>query len=85
MIYSIKLERKASKKLKKIPPQYQIRIAKRIDELANNPKKAGKELVGNLNGLYSSRVGNYRILYKTQDDELIVLVIDIGHRKNIYN
>ena len=58
-----------------------IKIA--IEELIKNPD-LGKQLVGSLKGLRSRRVGNYRVIYKKEMKELIILVVAIGHRKNIY-
>jgi len=49
-----------------------------------NPRVFGKELKGNLGGLWRYRVGNYWIISEIQDEKLVVLVIRVGHRKNIY-
>lgn len=59
------------------------RIIKSVGSLQNNPD-LGKQLVGPLKGLRSLRVGRYRIIYKKEINELIILVVAIGHRKNIY-
>ena len=51
----------------------------------NNPKDDGKPLAGNLLGLWRYRSGDYRILAQILDDKLIILVVKISHRKNIYD
>ncbi|MGY3777074.1 type II toxin-antitoxin system RelE family toxin [Isobaculum melis] len=50
----------------------------------NNPKKSGKLLVGNHSGKWRYRVGDYRIICKIEEDELLVLALEVGHRKKIY-
>jgi mRNA interferase RelE/StbE len=52
--------------------------------LSNNPE-LGKPLVGRLSGLWSLRVGNYRAIYSIKNNELLVLVLRLGHRKNVYD
>lgn len=57
---------------------------KQIEKLAD-PRVRGKRLVGNLNGYWRYRVGDYRLICKIVDDKLIIIVVTIGHRKEIYN
>ncbi|GAJ15690.1 unnamed protein product, partial [marine sediment metagenome] len=45
----------------------------------------GKPLVGNLSGLWSLKFGNYRTIYQIKHQELLILVLKIGHRKNVYS
>jgi mRNA interferase RelE/StbE len=61
------------------------KILKYLTALADleDPRTRGKELTGNLTGLWRYRVGDYRILCKLEDDLLVILVVDIGHRKEI--
>lgn len=54
-------------------------------ETLENPRVKGKSLKGELKEYWRYRVGDYRILSKIIDNELIILVIDIGHRKDIYD
>lgn len=51
---------------------------------ADNPRSFGKALAGKLKGLWRYRVGDYRIICQIKDDTVTVLVLDIGHRKEIY-
>ena len=51
---------------------------------AENPRVKGKALTGDLKGLWRYRVGDYRILADIQDDKIVILILDIGHRSKIY-
>ena len=83
MNYTIFIEKTAQKDLSKIPQQYQNRIIKAIQSLAKNPRPSGsKKLSGR--DAWRIRVGNYRVIYEIHDDRLIILVVVIGHRKDIY-
>ena len=64
------------------PALYQ-RVASALDDLQRDPYQ-GKPLKGELKGRYSYRVGSYRIIYLIHQQQLRVLVIDIGHRRDIY-
>lgn len=50
-----------------------------------NPRIHGKRLVANKSGQWRYRIGDYRLLCDIQDDQLVIVMIDIGHRRNIYN
>ena len=82
-MYSLKFEKRAADFFRKLDKNIQEKIGKKIEFLKNNPQ-LGKPLTGNLAGLWSLRVDKYRILYRILNDKLIILVLDIGHRKNIY-
>jgi mRNA interferase RelE/StbE len=77
----------AVKQLKKLDKSMQKRI---IDFLknkisgCNNPRYLGKPLKGKLSNLWRYRIGNYRIICKIQDKEVLVLVLNIKHRKTAY-
>jgi len=60
------------------------RIEKKLKELKQNPE-LGKPLVGRLAGLWTIIFGKYRALYQIRKSELLVLVLKLGHRKNIYS
>ena len=83
MTYSIEILRSAQKQLSKINRQDQDRIISSIESLANNPRPDGcKKLSGR--PAWRIRIGSYRVIYELQDEKLIVLVIRIGHRRDIY-
>ena len=54
-------------------------------ELSDNPKAYGKELSGNMAGLYRFRINNYRIITKFENDKFTIEGLAAGHRRNIYN
>lgn len=81
--YSVRIKRSASKELALIPLDARERLIAAIDRLGEQPL-AGALLKGGLRGLRRLRVGNYRIVYEVLDDELIVLVIRVAHRRESY-
>lgn len=77
----------ATRKLESIDKKMADRIKKYLDEkiaIDLNPRRLGKSLHGNLSGYWRYRVGDYRIICEIHDEEVIVLVIDVGHRSRIY-
>ena len=87
-MYRVKLSRQAEKDLEKVflsdKKLYQ-RFINAFKEIAQHPMEAGKPLHGKLKGLRSHRFGSYRILYEVRHGELLVIVIDLGHRREIYD
>lgn len=82
--YQIKISRNAEKSLRKLPTKSVRTIRTKIRTLADNPRPDGcKKLVAS-DRLYRIRTGNYRILYTIADDVLIVTVVKIGDRKDVY-
>jgi mRNA interferase RelE/StbE len=83
-MYQVLIVRSAERQLKKLPPQAQRKIAAVIMSLAIEPRPYGsKKLTGTANS-YRVRVGDYRIIYDIFDREIVVSVLKIGHRKDIY-
>ena len=84
MNYRIEFYKDASKQFRKLPLNIQKRIQAKIDELAIEPRPNGvKKLQGDDNS-YRIRVGDYRIVYEIKDDVLLVIVIKIKHRSEVY-
>ena len=84
MTYRIELTRDAAKALRVIPKKDQTRIAAKIDSLAESlPNPSETKLKGD-NPFHRVRVGNYRIIYEIQNDILLILILKIGHRKEVY-
>lgn len=84
--FSIKIDPKAARDLKKLRnsnPSFINRIVKLIDFLASNPF-SGKPLKGEKHGCYSSRCGDYRIIYEVYPSWKIIHIIRVGHRKDVY-
>ena len=81
--YRIYLRRSAAKELKRLPKPTIQKVIKRIESLAIDPRPVDcVKLTGQ--ELYRIRQGSYRIVYSIQDNELIIWIIKIGHRKDIY-
>ena len=76
----------ARKQLKKLDKTMQKRILDYMDEVAllENPRSRGKALVENMRGMWRYRVGDYRVICEIQESRIIISVLKIGHRKNIY-
>lgn len=88
MAYPIELTPAAEKALAKVAKSNRA-LLKRIDRtllsLAKNPIPAGsKHLAGEVPPLYRVRVGDYRILYQIEEDILVLLVVHVGHRRDVY-
>lgn len=83
-MYQIEFTTKSIKNLKKIDTKYQKIILGKLELLAKDPINANnvKPLIGT--AYYRLRVADYRIIYELQQNELLILVIDINHRKDIY-
>ncbi len=83
-MWKIQYTRNAAKAILKLDHSIRDRIKKEIENLESDPN-LGKQLTGALSGLRSLRVGDYRVIYKKEFDELIILIITVGHRKSIYD
>lgn len=88
MNWVFKFDERVAKDLKKLGPQAQCEIIKYITERlisAEDPRRFGKPLSGNLAGFWRYRVRDYRIICQIIDQEWTILVVAVGHRKNIYD
>ncbi|EJO71217.1 type II toxin-antitoxin system RelE family toxin [Leptospira kirschneri] len=81
--YSVLLSKSAIKQLDKLPDNIAYSLIKIIEDLAKNPRPQGSKKLKGRNG-FRIRKGNYRIIYEIFDQKLIVEVIAIGDRKEIY-
>ncbi|MBN1471445.1 MAG: type II toxin-antitoxin system RelE/ParE family toxin [Syntrophaceae bacterium] len=84
MKYAIKFRPSVEKSLRDLPQKELLRIKRKIELLAENlPNQATTKMKGN-NNFHKVRIGDYRIIYEIHDDVLLILIIKIGHRKDIY-
>ncbi|MHB8763180.1 MAG: type II toxin-antitoxin system RelE family toxin [Deferrisomatales bacterium] len=84
MAYRIDFTPGAARQFRKLPAEVRRRLEPVIQALADDPRPAGsKKLAGEERG-YRVRMGDYRVLYRLEDDVLVVLVIRIGHRREVY-
>ena len=88
MKYRVEYTKTAVKQLKKMDRKIASLILSFIeDKLLNceNPRLYGKALRGDLTDIWRYRVGNYRILAKIEDEIVLITIVEVGHRKEIYN
>lgn len=84
-MYAIEFTRNALKSLQKIDPVYQHLIIEKLEALQQNPYgRSNVKALKGMSGYYRLRVANYRVIYELQDEILVILVIDINHRKDVY-
>ena len=83
MNFSIRIKESAAKELRRVATPDRSRIVAAIDRLAKTPH-LGTALKGDLRGLRRLRVGDYRVVYEVRDDELVVLVVSVAHRRDAY-
>lgn len=88
MSWDYKFTAKAFKQLRKLgnePSRRIVRFLKTRIQGTEDPRQFGKVLKGDLGDFWRYRVDDYRILCRIQDDELIVLVVEVGHRSDVYD
>lgn len=84
MSYTIEFSRKAERQFRDLPKSIQVKLTPKINALADNPRPRGAKKLEGENELYCICVGDYRVIYQVQDKALIVLVVKIGDRREIY-
>lgn len=86
MIYKIQWHEDAIKDLQKIDRQTRQKIVTRVkDYLSRDPLALGKQLQGMFKGLYRYRYGSYRIIYAMDRESVLVLILRIAQRRDVYN
>jgi Cytotoxic translational repressor of toxin-antitoxin stability system len=83
MAHSIEVKPSADKVIDGLAEKARVRILKAIRGLAINPRPTGCKKLKSTD-LYRIRVGDYRVIYEIHDDVLVVLVIKVGHRQDVY-
>jgi mRNA interferase RelE/StbE len=78
------LSKKAIKQFKALPKLVRERARAKIDSLATNPRPNECKALKGAKGLFRVRVGDYRVIYSIADKELLILVVEIGNRREIY-
>lgn len=82
--YRIEFLKTAQKELSKLPRDIQKKIALAIDSLKLNPYPNNVKKLKGSEGRFRIRVGDYRIIYKIENKNLIILIVKVGHRRDIY-
>jgi mRNA interferase RelE/StbE len=86
-MWHITLSKQAQKTLRKLGAATQRDILLYLEEkiaVLDNPKQAGKALSGKLKGLWRYRVGDYRVVCQIRHETITILILDVGHRKEVY-
>ncbi|EKE10211.1 MAG: addiction module toxin [uncultured bacterium] len=83
-MYQVILEEPVQRQIRKLDPFVQKRLFRALVKLEKNPRAAGTKKLRGINDLYRLRVGDFRVLYQIEDDKLFVLVVALGHRRDIY-
>ncbi len=82
--YDIEISATAEKQIRKILQKDQIVVFRRIQELATEPRPQGSRKLQGYDDVYRIRVRNYRILYSVEDKHLIIIILKVGHRRDVY-
>ena len=84
MDYSIEFRPAVLKSLKRFPKKDLVRIKKKIEELGRNlPEPNATKMKGN-NSFHKIRTGDFRIIYEIHEDRVVILIVKVGHRKDVY-
>jgi mRNA interferase RelE/StbE len=82
--YEVRVTPAARRQIKRLSKQNQARVVDELRALAADPRHHGYGPVVNHPGLFKVRIGDYRIVYTIDDDVLVVLVVKVGHRSEVY-
>lgn len=84
MAYTVEIRPAVERQLSALPRPVQTRIKEKVDALADEPRPPGCTKLAGPDDFWRIRVGDYRVVYAIHDDVLIVLVVRIGHRREVY-
>ncbi|MBW4469228.1 MAG: type II toxin-antitoxin system RelE/ParE family toxin [Stenomitos rutilans HA7619-LM2] len=84
MVYRIEFIKRAAKELKALPLDIQLQLKPKIDALAENPRPPGVIKLEGEDNAYRLRVRDYRLVYEIYDDRLVISVVRVGHRREVY-
>lgn len=73
------------KQLKKLDRFTQNRIKMYLNKIVHHPREKGKGLIANRSGHWRYRIGDYRVIVNIQDSELVILALEVGHRRDVYD
>lgn len=83
-LYALEFTPKALRALRKLDRLAVARIREATEALRSEPRPAEVKMLTGMHGVLRIRVGDYRVLYTVDDDKLVILVVDAGHRRQIY-
>lgn len=83
--YEIRITKEAAKELRNLPQWEQSKIRLKIQNLANSPRPHGSVKLAGFDNRYRVRQGDYRVIYEIFDDEVVVQVVRVAHRREVYD
>ena len=86
-VWRVEFDRAAARDLRKLGTDAELRVLRYLRERiagTEDPRRLGKPLTGDRKGLWRYRVGDYRIVASIEDDRFVVLVVTVGHRREVY-
>ncbi len=84
MRYTVEFKPSAARELAKLPRPVQVKIAHKVDALSEEPYPVGVEKLKGEEAFFRLRVGDYRVIYSVEKGLLVILVVRIGHRREVY-
>ena len=84
MKYTVRMDSRTRKTIDRLPDDVYGRVMRKLESLEDNPRPIGVEKLAGPEDLYRVRVGDWRIVYAIRDRELVVIVVRIGHRREVY-
>ena len=82
--YRIEVAAAAARQFRKLEPAVQLRLSRKIDSLSSDPRPQGVTKLQGKDNLYRIRDGDFRIIYAIEDRKLLILVLSVGNRRDIY-
>jgi len=82
--YDVEFAPSAARSFAKLERRIQRRVAQRVEALAYTPRPRASEKLRGTADRYRIRVGDYRIIYDIEDDALVILILRVGHRRDVY-
>ena len=84
VIYHVEITGSAERQLRKLSRSNQLRVARALVGLATEPFPTQSRKIADTQDVWRIRVGSYRILYSVDNDRVVVIILKIGHRKDVY-
>ena len=82
--YRVLVDDRAAREIRNLPKEVQGRVVAKVETLARNPRPSGCQKLRGMEDLYRVRLGDYRIVYRVEDDVVLVLVVSVGARGEVY-
>jgi len=83
-IFKVEIDTKAAREIRGLPRTEQEKVVRKAGALAENPRPPGSVKLGGKSGLWRIRAGDYRIIYEIRDAQVVVIIVKVGHRREVY-